>query len=87
MKEINLHCCQGNEHYSDQCLRSKCPVYLEAEAKVKGSWPYAETSYGNGTLPGPGHEDYLKEVRKIVQNRQQRETYIRMEDPYNQNTF
>ena len=66
MKEITIKCCEGCTTGAS-CIKYSCPVYQEAIDNVNSSWPHLSTGFGNA-YGYPRHEDYLSEVRAILQD-------------------
>lgn len=62
---ITIQCCGGKERYSGQCLKERCPAYVEAKEKVQVEWPRMATGYGNA-YGEPRHSDYIHQVGEDI---------------------
>lgn len=61
-KTIEIKCCEGDEQYAGQCLKTKCPWYGAASQEVDRRWPRMSTGFGNA-YDEPKHHDYLDQVQ------------------------
>ena len=66
-RTIEIQCCEGNEQYEGQCLKSKCPWYVKGKKKVDRRWPRMSTGFGNA-YGEPKHNNYLGQIREDVQS-------------------
>ena len=66
-REIKIKCCEGNEQYAGQCLKSQCPWYADGKHTVDRRWPRLATGFGNA-YGEPKHSNYLGQVREDVQS-------------------
>lgn len=77
-REIKIKCCDGNEEYEGQCLKSKCPWYVKARQMVDVRWSRVPTGFGN--LYGePQHNDFLSQVRTDIKH-EEKSRLIKPED-------
>lgn len=63
--KVEINCCEGTELYEGQCLKSRCPLYMNAMKEVENSWPHLATGFGNAH-GNPSHGNYLKKVKEKV---------------------
>lgn len=66
-KTIEINCCEGDEQYKGQCLKSLCPWYVKSKQKVDRNWPRMPTGFGNA-YGEPKHGNYLGQVQEDIKN-------------------
>ena len=61
----SIECCNGNEFAEGLCIKSECPVYVEASSQLSQTPLATELGQRNIRIRTT-HEDNLAQVRQIL---------------------